>query len=118
MSEAVSDMMSPTQPLSAGAVVDFPAGGRKLVFTPGGETILVLHVDGVYYALENSCPHAGASMASGSCAGHVISCPAHGLRFDIRNGQCTASPTMKIPLFEVTCTDGQLWITPSQKVLL
>lgn len=116
MSEVMPEVMATAPLLSAGAAADLPAGGRKLVFTPSGETILVLNVDGVYYALENSCPHAGASMASGSCAGHVLSCPAHGLRFDVRNGQCTASETMKIPLFEVICTDGLLWINPSPKV--
>ena len=62
--------------IAAGAVQDLPPGGRKLVFVPGGETVLVLNVEGEFYALENSCPHAGASLASGACEGRVIACPA------------------------------------------
>lgn len=96
--------------LAAGAVQDLPPGARKLVFAPGGETVLLLNVEGEFYAMENSCPHAGASMASGSCEQHVLSCPAHGLKFDIRNGQCTASPQLLIPLYEVLELEGQLWL--------
>ncbi len=100
--------------LAAGAVQDLPPGGRKLVFVPGGETVLVLNVEGEFYALENSCPHAGASLASGACEGRVIACPAHGLKFNIQTGQCTASPTLLIPLYEVLILEGQLWLRPPQ----
>ncbi|MDR2297300.1 MAG: Rieske (2Fe-2S) protein [Comamonas sp.] len=96
--------------LAAGAAQDLPPGGRKLVFAPGGETVLLLNVEGEFYAMENSCPHAGASMASGSCDRHVLTCPAHGLKFDIRNGRCTASPQLLIPLYEVLELEGQLWL--------
>lgn len=96
--------------LAAGAVLDLPPGGRKLVFAPGGETILLLNVEGEFYAMENSCPHAGASMASGSCDAHVLTCPAHGLKFDIRSGECTASPQLTIPLYDVLVREGQIWL--------
>lgn len=103
--------------LAAGPVQDLPLGGRKLVFAPGGETILLLNVEGEFYAMENSCPHAGASMASGSCESHVLTCPAHGLKFNVKNGQCTASPQMMIPLYEVLIREGQLWLKPPECVL-
>lgn len=96
----------------AGAADDLPPGGRKLVFVPGGATVLVLNVGGQFHALENSCPHAGASIASGPCHGHVLSCPAHGLQFNIRTGQCTASPTLRIPTYGVVIADAQLWLRP------
>lgn len=105
--------LADTAMLAAGAVQDLPPGGRKLVFAPDGETVLLLNIEGELYALENSCPHAGASMASGSCEGHVLSCPAHGLKFDIRNGQCTASPQMQIPLYEALLLEGQIWLRKS-----
>ncbi|MEG0201975.1 MAG: Rieske (2Fe-2S) protein, partial [Comamonas sp.] len=79
---------------------------RELVFAPGGESILLLNGEGEFYALENSCPHAGASMASGSCEAHVLRCPAHGLQFNIKNGQCTASPGLLIPMYEPLILDG------------
>ena len=94
----------------AGAARDLPPGGRKLVFRPDGQTILLLNVEGEFYAMDNSCPHAGASMASGQCEGHTISCPAHGLKFNIKSGQCTASPGLLIPLYETLILEGELWL--------
>lgn len=99
--------------IAAGPASAVPPGGRKLVFVPGQEAVLVLHVEGQFFALENSCPHAGASMASGSCQGHVLSCPAHGLKFNIQSGACTASPQMRIPTYEVRVQDAQLWLRPA-----
>ena len=98
--------------IAAGPAQALPPGARKLVFVPGGESVVVLNVDGAFYALENSCPHAGASIASGACDGLAISCPAHGLKFNIRNGQCVSSPQMTIPTYEVVEQDGQLWLQP------
>ncbi|QQX89512.1 Rieske (2Fe-2S) protein (plasmid) [Cupriavidus necator] len=87
-------------------------GVRKLVFLPDGQSAIVLNLGGQFFAMENSCPHAGASLAGGSCVEHIISCPAHGLRFDIRNGQCTASPSLRIRTYEVVMEDKQLWLRP------
>ena len=96
--------------IPAGAASDLPPGARKLVFRPDGQTILLLNVEGELYAMDNSCPHAGASMGSGQCEGHTISCPAHGLKFNIRSGQCTASPGLLIPLYETLILEGELWL--------
>ena len=96
--------------IAAGAARDLPPGARKLVFRPDGQSILLLNVEGEFYAMDNSCPHAGASMASGSCEGQAISCPAHGLKFDIRSGRCTASPGLLIPVYETLILEGELWL--------
>ncbi|MGE8368558.1 MAG: Rieske (2Fe-2S) protein [Pseudomonadales bacterium] len=91
-------------------------GARKLVLLQDGQSAIVFNLGGQFFAMENSCPHAGASMAGGSCVEHLISCPAHGLRFDIRNGQCTASPGLRIRTYEVVVEDRQLWLRPSELV--
>lgn len=96
--------------MAAGAVQDLPPGARKLVFRPGHESIVVFNVHGQFFALENSCPHAGASIANGPCEGHVLSCPAHGLKFNIQNGQCTASADLRIPTYDVVVQDEGLWL--------
>ena len=108
--------MPDPQWIAAGPCASLAPGARKLVFLQGGASVLVLNLDGQFFALENSCPHAGASIAGGPCVGHVISCPSHGLRFDVRNGQCTASPGLRIPTHEVVVEDGQLWLSPPESV--
>ncbi|GGH56352.1 (2Fe-2S)-binding protein [Comamonas phosphati] len=103
--------LADTALLAASAVQDLLPSTRKLVFAPDGETVLLLNMEGELYAMENSCPDAGASIACGSCCDqHVLSCPAHGLKFDIRNSQCTASPQLQIKLYEVLVLEGKIWL--------
>ena len=57
-------------------------GQRKLVFVKG-KSVVLFNVEGTIHAIENSCPHNGASLASGCIDGTVLRCPAHGLKFDL-----------------------------------
>ncbi len=61
---------------------EFAPGQRKLVFIDG-KSVVLFNIDGTIHAIENSCPHNGASLASGKLEGTVLQCPAHGLRFDL-----------------------------------
>jgi len=42
------------------------------------------------FAIDDSCPHSGASLAGGRFDGRSVTCRAHGLRFDVATG-CMAS---------------------------
>jgi 3-phenylpropionate/trans-cinnamate dioxygenase ferredoxin subunit len=61
---------------------ELPPGQRKLVFVDG-RSVVLFNIDGAIHAIDNSCPHNGASLASGKLEGSVLQCPAHGLRFDL-----------------------------------
>lgn len=63
-------------------------GGRRLFFLDG-RGVLLFNVEGEYYAIDDGCPHAGASLFSGKLQGRWLQCPAHGLRFDLATG-CAA----------------------------
>lgn len=52
-----------------------------------GKDVLVVNVGGAYYALEGVCPHGQGNLWEGSLEGHVLVCPTHGARFDVRTGQ-------------------------------
>lgn len=60
-------------------------GGRSLIHHEQG-LILLLDIDGELHAIDDSCPHAGASLFSGRLDGRWLQCPAHGLRFDAATG--------------------------------
>jgi nitrite reductase (NADH) small subunit len=47
-------------------------------------------VDGAPYAIEDSCNHAGASLAQGSRHGERVSCPLHGYVFALKTGELIA----------------------------
>ena len=60
----------------------------------------IFRVDGEFFALENPCPHEGASLAHGIIEGETVLCRIHHWRFCIRDGkyldedksQCNAHP--------------------------
>ncbi len=60
-------------------------GGRSLLHQEKG-ILLLFDVDGELHAIDDRCPHAGASLFSGRLDGRWLQCPAHGLRFDLATG--------------------------------
>jgi nitrite reductase/ring-hydroxylating ferredoxin subunit len=53
-----------------------------------GRSIALFRLDGILFALDNICPHAGAALARGRILDGMIQCPLHGSKFDLRTGQC------------------------------
>jgi len=56
------------------------------------ERVLIANVEGVYYALRDTCGHRGAPLSRGKLAGHEIECPLHFARFDLRTGKLVSGP--------------------------
>jgi nitrite reductase/ring-hydroxylating ferredoxin subunit len=75
-------------------------GGRALLMREGLE-IALFHVEGRILAIGNHCPHAGGALCNGRLDGHVVQCPAHGLRFDLRNGAMPGNPGLSVPSYAV-----------------
>lgn len=48
--------------------------------------ICILQKDGQYHAMDDSCPHAGASLGMGKCQNEWLICPKHDIRFNIKTG--------------------------------
>lgn len=84
-----------------------PPGQRKLVFVEG-QSILVFNVAGTLHAVDNSCPHNGASLAGGRLEGSKLQCPAHGLRFDLATGRTPGAGGLCLKTYAVQETDGQV----------
>lgn len=82
-------------------------GQRKLVFIDG-RSIVLFNIDGAFHAIDNSCPHNGASLASGRLEGSVLQCPAHGLRFDLAKHCQPGTGSLCLRRFQVEEIDGKL----------
>ena len=67
----------------AGKVSDITSGKMIMVSTDGKD-ILVTNVDGNYYAMDDTCTHAGASLSEGSLDGSTVTCPWHGSTWDCK----------------------------------
>ena len=73
----------------AGKVSDITSGKMIMVSTDGKD-ILVTNVDGNYYAMDDTCTHAGASLSEGSLDGSTVTCPWHGSTWDCKTGKLIA----------------------------
>lgn len=87
------------------SVDELPPGRRKLAFV-AGRSVVLFNIEGTVIAIENSCPHNGASLANGQLDGHVLRCPAHGLRFDLRACAEPNAPGLCPARLEVMERDG------------
>ena len=74
-----------------GKTSDIPSGKLQKV-TADGKDILVINVDGNYYAMNDTCTHAGASLADGKLEGSILTCDWHGAKFDCKTGKLHAFP--------------------------
>ena len=75
-----------------------PGTGRTVEVD--GIWIALFNVEGVFYAIDNGCPHAGGPLGEGKLCEEVVECPWHGWKFDVTSGKRIGNPN-----FQVTCCD-------------
>ncbi len=91
-------------------VGEIPEGGVKIVRVED-ELLAIFHVEGAYYALNDVCTHDGGPLAEGPLEGHVIECPRHGARFDIRTGAVLCMPaTAPVPTHDTRVVGDEIQV--------
>ena len=73
-----------------GKVSDITSG-KMVMVSADGKDILVTNVNGNYYAMDDTCTHAGAGLSDGSLDGSTVTCPWHGSTWDCKTGKMIAS---------------------------
>jgi nitrite reductase (NADH) small subunit/3-phenylpropionate/trans-cinnamate dioxygenase ferredoxin subunit len=89
---------------------DIPVGeGRS--FQVGDRLVAVFLQGGQYFAIDDLCPHMGASLGAGSLdvEGNVT-CPWHAWRFCARDGKWVDNPRLSVDTFEVRVRDGEIQV--------
>lgn len=87
-----------------------PAPGQRALIETEGKSLALFNVAGQFHAIDDSCPHQGASLCGGRLEGEVIQCCAHGLRFDLRTGYLLNSTQLKVCRYPVEQVGNQLII--------
>jgi nitrite reductase (NADH) small subunit len=111
-----------------GALTDFPPGSHKVVTIRNVE-IGVFNVAGTLHALPNICPHQHGPLCRGevngtmACnaetgwhhtwvrSGEIVTCPWHGIEFDIATGVSLVSSKLRVRRYPITVEAGQVTIT-------
>jgi nitrite reductase/ring-hydroxylating ferredoxin subunit len=71
--------------IEVAAAADIPEGGYVIV-EAGEHSVLLAHLGGGFFALENRCSHVSSPLAGGRLRRGRISCPLHGAIYDVRTG--------------------------------
>ena len=87
-----------------------PSGSARAVMA-GRYEVALFNVDGVYYALENVCPHQGGPLADGWLENLTVTCPWHAWCFDLRTGNLTLGAFATVPRFEVRVEQDGVYLS-------
>ncbi|MBA4187016.1 MAG: nitrite reductase [Planctomycetaceae bacterium] len=79
---------------------NIPVGGNVVV-TIGKKDVAVFNVGGEFFAVDDLCPHMGASLSGGHVEDGCITCPWHYWRFRLTDGAWADSPRVKIGSYPI-----------------
>lgn len=81
----------------------------------GGTSLVLVKLGTQIYALDDTCVHAGCSLADGRLEGASIVCPCHGSQYDLRDGSVIHGPaTMPEPHYDVRIQNGQIEVKQAE----
>lgn len=69
--------------------------GQMRVFDVAGIKVNVVNADGRLYAFDDTCTHAGCSLANGELDGTTVTCACHGSQFDVTSGAVLRGPAQR-----------------------
>ena len=76
-----------------------------------GGTYAIYRAEDGFYCTDGLCTHEDEHLEAGLLAGHVIECPLHQGRFDIRSGKVISPPPYKeLDTYPVKIEDGQVYV--------
>lgn len=92
------------------SVQEFKPGDLKGVET-GGKEIVVVNVNGHFYAIGNRCTHMSCMLSDGSLKEDGVHCPCHGSVFDPKTGGVVKGPARDSePIYEVRVEGDQIQV--------
>ena len=66
-----------------------------------GKVIAIFRVGETFHAIDDTCPHMGASLSGGFVEGGIVTCPWHYWRFRLADGAWADNPRIKIGCYAV-----------------
>jgi nitrite reductase (NADH) small subunit/3-phenylpropionate/trans-cinnamate dioxygenase ferredoxin subunit len=90
-------------------VGDIAEGEGKTVVV-GQKLIALFLADGQYQAINDVCPHMGASLSGGYVENGIVTCPWHAWRFRLNDGAWADNPRIKIGCYPVRVEGDQIQI--------
>ncbi len=88
----------------------------KIVYTQvESRKIYICRWEGVLYAGDDQCPHAGGILSKGYCENKQIVCPLHRWKFDLESGKNTEGEGGYINTYPIKREENIYWLGLPQK---
>lgn len=97
-------------PVRVAPVDEVPEGTAK-TFTVNGHRIAIVQAEGTFYALDDRCSHAEASLGEGEVDADelTLECPLHGSLFALETGRPRTLPAFEpVSTYAVRVEDGMI----------
>lgn len=73
--------------------------------------IAVFNVEGEYFAINDRCSHAEASLSEGEVYDCKVECPLHGAEFDLKTGEVLTPPASKaVVCYQISTDEESIYI--------
>jgi len=90
-------------------VGDVPEG-RGRTFRLGDREVALFLLDGKYYALDDACPHMGASLGASDLRGDMVVCNRHMWAFRLADGTSPDAPTLRATVYEARVVGEEIQV--------
>lgn len=85
-----------------------PGEGRTVEVR--GRRFALWNVEGLFYAIDDTCPHRGGPLGAGIFENGQVYCPLHGWAFDPKTGACFSNPNRPVRSYPTRVDAGQVWV--------
>ena len=98
--------------VNVASVDDLPPGEMTRVEV-GGEGVLLVNLEGEYYALSEECTHAFGRLSMGTLKGDEVKCPSHDAWFNLKTGDAVTRPAIyPLTRYQVRVEDSDILVGP------
>ncbi len=92
------------------SITELPHEGEAKEFAACGKAICLATVNGKTTAMDNVCPHRGASLSEGTIEDGKLVCPWHGWTFHLSDGSAEGMPNERVQLYQLHTKDNDVLI--------
>jgi nitrite reductase (NADH) small subunit/3-phenylpropionate/trans-cinnamate dioxygenase ferredoxin subunit len=102
------------QLITVGKVGDIPEGG-SIVVAVNQKDVAVFRIKDQYHAIDDLCPHMGASLSGGYVEDGIVTCPWHYWRFRLSDGAWADNPRVKTGCYRVQVVGDEIQLEVPEK---
>ena len=89
---------------------EIPRLGSRVVAMEGGDIAIFRTADDEVFAMHDKCPHKGGPLSQGIVTGTTVTCPLHGWKVGLEDGEVVAPDVGCVHSFSVKRVGDDVWI--------